>query len=75
MPLYEYTCEKCGHDFEELVSGSAEVQCPACGSHATHKLISACARRSRGDGGDFSAPVSTGGCGSCMGGNCASCGH
>ncbi len=43
MPLYEYECEKCGEQFEELVSrrnGGAEVTCPACGSHKTRRLQS-----------------------------------
>lgn len=74
MPLYEFTCEKCGHDFEELVSGETVVECPACGSSDTRKVMSACARRRRGDGETGGAAASSG-CGSCMGGNCASCRH
>lgn len=77
MPLYEYACDKCGKNFEELVFGDEAVSCPHCGSAQAHRLLSACARRPRGGSADFaSAPVgSGGGCGSCMGGNCASCGH
>jgi putative FmdB family regulatory protein len=30
MPLFRYTCQKCDHDFEELVFGSEEVECPEC---------------------------------------------
>jgi len=43
MPLYEYECEKCAEQFEELVSrrdGDAGVTCPACGSKQTRRLQS-----------------------------------
>lgn len=33
MPMYEYHCEQCGAEFEELVSSStrdSEVECPEC---------------------------------------------
>jgi putative FmdB family regulatory protein len=30
MPLFRYVCKKCDHDFEELVFGSEEVECPEC---------------------------------------------
>ena len=37
MPLYEFSCAKCGEQFEELVMSSkpeaiAKVVCPECGS-------------------------------------------
>jgi putative FmdB family regulatory protein len=33
MPTYEYTCEACGHHFDEFQSITAEPlkKCPACG--------------------------------------------
>jgi len=31
MPIYEYRCDLCGEEFEELVFGSSpEVNCPKC---------------------------------------------
>jgi putative FmdB family regulatory protein len=30
MPLYRYVCEKCDHDFEELVFDGETVECPQC---------------------------------------------
>ena len=30
MPIYEYHCPRCGEDFEKLVFGSAQVECPKC---------------------------------------------
>ncbi|MDE7371059.1 MAG: zinc ribbon domain-containing protein [Desulfovibrio sp.] len=77
MPIYEYGCEKCGRDFEELVFGDEMPACPYCGSTETHKLMSRCAR-CRSDGGmsfDMAPPSSGGGCAGCSGGNCASCGR
>lgn len=76
MPIYEYGCDKCGQDFEELVFGDEAPACPHCGSHKTHKLMSRCAHRSANAGaGDYAAPSGGGGCAGCSGGNCASCGH
>ncbi|SDF49043.1 FmdB family zinc ribbon protein [Desulfovibrio legallii] len=79
MPIYEYSCTKCGRDFEELVFDDAAPVCPHCGSHATHKLMSCCAHHAGGSaGGDYAPPSGGsggGGCAGCSGGNCASCGH
>jgi putative FmdB family regulatory protein len=41
MPIYEYKCDDCGKDFEELVFGPGAVKCPACGSGKTAKKMSA----------------------------------
>ncbi len=41
MPLFEYVCIDCGEKFEELVmSSSASVNCPKCGSKNTTKQFS-----------------------------------
>ena len=43
MPLYEFTCTRCGETFEELVAAAGEgsgVACPACGSKDVEKLVS-----------------------------------
>lgn len=74
MPIYEFSCAKCGREFEEITSRDS-VPCPHCGSHDTRKMMSACARRSSRSGDDGGYTPSGGGCGSCSGGNCASCGH
>ncbi len=65
MPLYEYHCPKCGHDFDELVRFS-EVDkiptCPNCGAEDTHKKISAGAvigSSSSGSGAAISRPASS----------------
>lgn len=69
MPIYEYTCKKCGAEFEELVSAQDELPpCPKCRSGKVEKLMSACAVKTEGSGGndmpDLGAmPPMGGGCG------------
>jgi putative FmdB family regulatory protein len=40
MPLYEYTCLKCKHEFETLVRTGDTPSCPECGSTELEKLLS-----------------------------------
>jgi len=40
MPLFEYTCQKCQHNFEALVFGDEKAQCPECHSAKLQRLIS-----------------------------------
>ena len=43
MPIFEYTCHKCGHSFEKLVlkqNGEKPV-CPKCGSRRIEQEFSA----------------------------------
>lgn len=40
MPLYEYACEKCSHEFEALVFGDEQVACPECDSERIRRLLS-----------------------------------
>jgi putative FmdB family regulatory protein len=41
MPLYEYQCRACGHEFETLVRpGDAAPACSSCGSGDLEKLLS-----------------------------------
>ncbi|UCG62465.1 MAG: zinc ribbon domain-containing protein [Candidatus Zixiibacteriota bacterium] len=41
MPLFEYKCSQCGHQFEELVSGSeVKVFCPKCKSENVSRMLS-----------------------------------
>jgi putative FmdB family regulatory protein len=53
MPMYEFSCKKCGETFEELMSlaemESAKPECPECGSKKTERQMSAFA--TAGDGG------------------------
>ena len=40
MPLYEYECRGCGHQFEQLVRGSATPSCPSCASGDLERVLS-----------------------------------
>ena len=41
MPLYEYQCRACGHEFEVLVRpGDSAPACGSCGSADLEKLLS-----------------------------------
>ena len=52
MPIYEYQCAACGHQFETLqkISDKPFSKCPDCGKDALKKLISASAFRLKGGG-------------------------
>jgi len=51
VPLYEYRCKNCGHQFEKLQSFSApdEKECPVCHG-PVERLISASALQFKGSG-------------------------
>ncbi|HEX4004757.1 MAG TPA: zinc ribbon domain-containing protein [Acidobacteriaceae bacterium] len=51
MPLYEYRCKNCGHQFEKIQSFSApeEKECPVC-QGPVEKLLSAPAIQFKGSG-------------------------
>ena len=51
MPLYEYRCKSCGHQFEKIQSFSApeEKECPVC-QGPVERLLSAPAIQFKGSG-------------------------
>ncbi|HEX4683509.1 MAG TPA: zinc ribbon domain-containing protein [Gemmatimonadaceae bacterium] len=40
MPIFDYRCKSCSHEFEALVRGSKVVKCPECESESLDKLLS-----------------------------------
>jgi putative FmdB family regulatory protein len=32
MPLYDFSCEACGHEFEAQAAAGATAPCPSCGA-------------------------------------------
>lgn len=64
MPVYEYVCKRCAHEFEELVSGSERPSCPECKSDRLEKKFSVFAAGGEARGSDdFQSPGSCGTCG------------
>jgi putative FmdB family regulatory protein len=57
MPIFEYRCDDCGHEFEELESianRDKPRECPACGAASITRTISTFSARV--------APESSGSC-------------
>lgn len=40
MPLYEFRCRACSHQFEALVREPDKPACPSCGSGDLERLLS-----------------------------------
>ncbi|HEX4045849.1 MAG TPA: zinc ribbon domain-containing protein [Gammaproteobacteria bacterium] len=52
MPIYEYQCEACGHQFDALQKASEAplTECPHCHKAALVKLVSAAGFQLKGSG-------------------------
>lgn len=61
MPIYEYTCRRCGHEFETLVRSGSTLDCPSCKSSELEKKLSVFATASAG----AEAATAAGPCGTC----------
>ena len=75
MPIYEYHCLKCNEDFECLVFGNEQPDCPACKSGDVCRLMSTCGFVSKGGGGQTVSKSAGSSCSGCSGTSCSSCGH
>jgi putative FmdB family regulatory protein len=77
MPIYEYHCNGCGHDFEFLSLGNDKPgKCPSCEGKKIVKQMSACGFLSKGRGGEtVKSAAGTSGCSGCSATSCSSCGH
>ena len=42
MPIYEYECRGCGHQFEQLVRTGDVPACPSCQGRELERLLSQC---------------------------------
>jgi putative FmdB family regulatory protein len=40
VPIYDFRCASCGHEFEELVSAGDLPACPRCGAPEPDRLLS-----------------------------------
>lgn len=52
MPIYEYRCQSCGHEFETIqkLSDAPLTTCPACSEESLRKKVSAAGFRLKGGG-------------------------
>ncbi len=41
MPMFDFLCPKCQHQFEELVFGDEKAVCPNCGEKEIERMVSA----------------------------------
>jgi putative FmdB family regulatory protein len=62
MPIFEYVCKQCKHEFEALVFGKDKAECPKCRSKSLEPQLSVFAAVGKSASGSPPAP---GPCGSC----------
>jgi putative FmdB family regulatory protein len=62
VPLFEYACKSCAHEFEALVRAGETPECPACRSTDLERRLSVFAALS-GNGSPSDSPI--GACGRC----------
>lgn len=75
MPIYEFHCEKCGADFEQLFHSfdpAAKAPCPRCGAGRTRRKLSLFGMAVAGNRGE-ARPTGRSGCSSCVRSSCAGC--
>lgn len=75
MPIYEYICQDCHHEFDLLrpmSQADAPMACGKCGGENIKRKISVFFAES---GGKAMAGMSEPSCGSCGSGDCGHCGH
>ena len=63
MPIFEYICQECQHEFEALVFGRDKAQCPKCESKKLSPQLSVFAVSAKASAG--AAVARSGACGSC----------
>jgi putative FmdB family regulatory protein len=62
MPIFEYVCQQCHHEFEALVYGAQKATCPKCQGKKLAPQLSVFAVAAKGSASGSSA---TAGCGTC----------
>jgi putative FmdB family regulatory protein len=52
MPIYEYVCNACGHEFEEWqkITDTPVQKCPSCNKRKVERLVSLSAFHLKGSG-------------------------
>lgn len=62
MPIFEYVCKECDHQFEALVYGHQKAVCPKCESKKLQPKLSVFSVSAKSAA---AAPMASGPCGSC----------
>ena len=73
MPIYEYICDDCGKQYEQIVlSRKQKVACPSCasGKHTLQLSVFSAHGRSTGNGATASRESAGGGSCACGAGGC-----
>jgi putative FmdB family regulatory protein len=76
MPVYEYVCRDCRHEFEAMRpmrDSDTPIACADCNSDHTQRKLSLFFAQSSGPSAAGTTPGKS--CGGCAGGSCGSCGH
>jgi putative FmdB family regulatory protein len=63
MPIFEYVCKECEHEFEALVFGKQKAECPKCQSKKLEPQLSVFAVSAKS--GPATQPAAVAPCGSC----------
>lgn len=67
MPIFEYICRDCEHEFEAIVLGSQAARCPKCESKKLDQQLSRFAVQGKGSSESLGGACAAdeGGCGTC----------
>jgi putative FmdB family regulatory protein len=72
MPIFEYICQDCQHEFEALVMSKSKAACPKCESKKLAPQLSVFAVSAKGSAAPSRAAGSCGSCGDPRGpGSCS----
>jgi len=63
MPLFEYACQHCDHQFETLVRASETPECPSCHATDLERRLSSFAAHTNGGSEPMAAAGACGRCG------------
>jgi len=64
MPIFEYVCKECQHEFEALIFGQQKAECPKCQSKRLEPQLSVFAVSAKSVAAS-QPPTAAGPCGSC----------
>jgi putative FmdB family regulatory protein len=65
MPIFEYICKECHHQFETLIYGKQKAECPKCHATKLEPQLSVFAVSAKSSSASASPASSTRACGSC----------